>query len=238
MAKNLDAFRNPAEATTEAEFEILWTDLMEEPDRPRAHLTLQERSIAGPSPAATPPPPAEHDRPGPPPPPAQHQQREHAGKKPARFRVASPRVGTTLERSTAANARRLQGLLAVPPRPPRRRTTIRPAKLGKEEMLSQLFGDLSDLSDDEAPAPANAPSTSPPAVVCAGPARDTVTTTNPPVVFGPVGPPPVRVAVGGLEIDVPYFSATVTRKFRACVGQRKFVLRFDRSGECVFRREI
>jgi len=220
MAGNLDAFRNPAEATTDAEFEVLWTDLMEEPDRPRALLTLQEHRIAGPSTADTPPPPA-----------------ERVGKKPARFRVAAPRIGTTLERSTAANARKLQGLLEVPPRPSQRqKPTTRPTKpstAGRKEVLRSLFGDITDLSDDEAPG---APSTSSPAVVRTE-AVSSVTASMPET-FGPVGPPPVRVSVGGLEIEVPYFSATVTRKFRACIGQRKFVLRFNRHGECTFRREI
>jgi len=44
--------------------------------------------------------------------------------------------------------------------------------------------------------------------------------------------------VGGIYVEVPYFSTTVTRKFRACIGPRKLVLRFNRAGEWVFQREL
>jgi len=56
--------------------------------------------------------------------------------------------------------------------------------------------------------------------------------------FRTVEPPPVMVTVGGTHIDVPYSSATITRKFRTCIDQRKFVLRFDRKQVRVSARAV
>jgi len=223
MAEETDAtLINPVEATTDAEFESLWTRLLGAPGRPRAILALQERDRSGQTPPAARPPPT-----------------GNTDKRNARARARPPRVGTIVQRSSATNARKLQALLTVPPRPPPRpRATAarKPPTRDRKEVLKSLFGDIDDLSEDEAPGTTTTPPAPPSTAARAEPA--TPTTTGPPKIFGPVGPPPVRVTVGGTSIDVPYFSATITRKFRACIGQRKFVLRFDREGKCVFQREV
>jgi len=210
MAEETDAaLINPVEAATDEEFEDLWIRVMTEPRRRGAILTLRERGCPDLAPPAV-----------------RSSTTGHVTKATARARTRPPKVGTIIQRSSATNARKLEGLLAEPPRPPPRpRTTARkpPTSRGQKEILQNLFGDLTDLTDDETPTaprrpptPMSASATSTSQEHRAEPTSSTA--TSPPEVCGPVGPPPVRVAVGGVNIDVPYFSAVVTRKFRACVG--------------------
>jgi len=205
MAEETDAaLINPVEATTDAEFESLWTRLLGTPERPRAVLALRERDRSGQTPPAARPSPT-----------------ENAGKASARTRTRPPRVGTIIQRSSATNARKLRGLLQVPPRPPpRSAATRKPAVKGQERTLQSLFGDLTGLSDDDDPA--TTPPVPPPNTARARPAGST--SAGPLETFGPAGPPPVKVTIGDTCIEVPYFSAMITRKFRACIGQRKIVL--------------
>jgi len=94
-------------------------------------------------------------------------------------RIKAPRVGTVTERSTSANQRKIAALMKTPPPPPPRHRTPapKPRVTGKpEQELEQLFGDLSDL-DDEGTAPT------------------AETPAAPPTVFGPSGPPPVKVRI-------------------------------------------
>ncbi|KAL6265884.1 hypothetical protein P5V15_001551 [Pogonomyrmex californicus] len=249
-----------------------------------------------------------------------------------------PAVGTRVQRSTASNERKLQGLLQTPPPPPPRggkRYTASPASRCAAK-LAELFGSLSDLSDDEEVWPPARPITKTitddsnnPAVSTAtvatrdhrpnrNPAVSTVTVAtrdhrahqNPAVstttvatrdhrsskrptvttatvaardhrlvlaststaeqpcaitaatesggaphvpaeaaspltdrptmpAFGPEGPPPIEVIVAdGLCIRVPYFAVHISRLYKARVGARKFVLRFNRQGECHYKREM
>jgi len=138
------------------------------------------------------------------------------GQKPLTLRskpTKVPRVGTTTERSTNRPSK-IEALLQAPPRlPPRSRAP----DVRKMRELEELFGDLSDLSDDEATS---------------------ATTAPPPVEYGPAGPPPVRVKINGHELLVPYFAATIGRKYRVRIGEDKLLLRFNRAGECTFVRKL
>jgi len=241
MAEGTDApLINPAEAATDEEFEELWDQLLREPRRPRAVLTL--RDIAPAPPAAPPAGPTARPR--------------------ARMQNRVPKVGTIIQRSSATNARKLKALLQVPPRPPPRGKATKPLPTAaQKKTLQSLFGDLADLSDDEAPTgsdtppkvrqpspkparlhpqrPPAQPENEPPAPQPGTPrTKGACAATSTLEADGPGGPPPVRVLVGGTPVDVPYFSAIITRKFRACIGNRKFVLRFNNRGECVFQREL
>jgi len=64
-----------------------------------------------------------------------------------------PRVGTIVQRSSAANSRKLYVLMETPPSPSRRvLTTGRPRRpmSASQQTIADLFGDaLSDLSDDD-----------------------------------------------------------------------------------------
>jgi len=125
-----------------------------------------------------------------------------------------PRVGTVTERSSNKPSK-IEPLLQAPPRPPpHKKKTVTQQK---EKELQELFGDLSDLSDDEAAS---------------------MTTDTPPTEYGPAGPPPVRVKINGHELLIPYFAATIGRKYRARIGDQKLLLRFNNAGECTFVRKL
>jgi len=65
-----------------------------------------------------------------------------------------------------------------------------------------------------------------------------MTTDTPPTEYGPAGPPPVRVKINGHELLIPYFAATIGRKYRARIGDQKLLLRFNNAGECTFVRKL
>jgi len=106
-------------------------------------------------------------------------------------KAKAPRVGTVTERSTSANQRKIAALMVTPPPPPPRHRTSapKPATGTQEQELEQLFGDLSDLDSEM-----TASTTETPAAL--------------PVVFGPSGPPPVKVRINGHDTFVPYFATT------------------------------
>jgi len=127
-----------------------------------------------------------------------------------------PRVGTIVQRSSHTTQRKLKALLeAPPPPPPRRRGTTKQ----KQQLLKDLFGDISDLSDEEAT-----------------PEKAAKNLATPPINHGPEGPPPIEVTVGTTTVQVPYFSAMVSRKWRTRINGRRATLRFDRTGRCTFAR--
>jgi len=156
-----------------------------------------------------------------------------------------PKVGTTIQRSSATNARKLQGLLETPPPPSRRVYGIaksRPAaprhthNTGTSHTITELFGGtLSDLSDDEHPSEQPAPEHE-------GEVPKPTTEAMEPRPAGPNprsnDPPPVMVTVSEKTIPVPYYAVHVSRRYKARVGNRRFLLRFDRAGKCRFHREL
>jgi len=142
--------------------------------------------------------------------------RQAPGQKPLTLRsrpTKVPRVGTTTERSSN-RPKKIEALMQVPPRLPPR--PMAPSEQKKRE-LKELFGDLSDLSDNEATSSTSAP---------------------PPAEYGPAGPPPVKVKIDGHELLIPYFAVTIGRKYKARIGDKKLLLRFNSAGECTFVRKL
>jgi len=117
-------------------------------------------------------------------------------------RAKVPRRGTSVERSSNRPSK-IEALLQAPPRlPPRQRTSH--VKEQQKKKLKELFGDLSDLSDNEA--------------------AHTTTAPPPAAEYGPAGPPPVRVKVDGHELLIPYFAVTIARKYKTRIGSRRLLL--------------
>jgi len=142
-------------------------------------------------------------------------------------RTKAPRVGTVTERSSVANQRKREALMETPPPPtPRRQKPPgKPPASNKatKNKLTELFGSLSDIEEDEA-----APNTEAP----------TQTTEPIQTEHGPHEPPAIKVHIDGHDIEVPYFAATVTRKYKARVGIHRYVIRFDYNGQCGFMRKL
>jgi len=131
-----------------------------------------------------------------------------------------PRVGTVVQRSSANNQRKLEALMETPPPPPTRHGAGKQLPKVRKAQLTELFGDVSDLDDDEAAPPGMA-------------------TDDPPaVIHGPSGLPPVAVKVDGHTVQVPYFAATVSRKYKAHISGQRYTLRFDRDGQCMYARKV
>jgi len=155
-------------------------------------------------------------------------------------RTTAPRVGTITERSSAANQRKITALMATPPPPPPRRrvpTSQPQPSPSLQAELEELFGDLSDLNDEGTTETAETPATTRFTAATELPAATTtVAAAASPVAFGPVGPPPVKLRINGHEVLVPYFAATINRKYRARIGGQRFVLRFNRAGDCTYAR--
>jgi len=136
-----------------------------------------------------------------------------------------PRVGTTTERSSASNQRKLEALMKTPPPPPPRRQQPRAAdRKGPTTQLEELFGDLSDIDDDKA-TPTDVPQH--------GQAEE-----PPNAKSEPEGPPPIKVHIDGHDIEVPYFAAIISRKYKARVGLHRYVLRFDQTGQCGYIKKL
>jgi len=152
-------------------------------------------------------------------------------------RTKAPHRGTSTERSSVANQRKITALMETPPPPPpRRRIPVRkPPATKLEKELQQLFGDIADLDDEETVPAAETPAAPAVETPAAPPAE---APTAPPVVFGPVGPPPVKVRIDGHDTFVPYFAATISRRYRVNAGNQRYVLRFNRTGQCVYARKI
>jgi len=163
-----------------------------------------------------------------------------------------PKVGTLIQRSTTTNARKLQALMETPPPPPRRRVrpiirpiirpTIRDSKA--RQTIAELFGgSLSDLSDDEQTHDAP-PSTAQLTNTIQDETSSQITVKaeeqdgQTPSDTKPANPPPVIITVGDIKISVPYFAAHISRRYKARVGNRRFLLRFDRAGKCRSHREM
>jgi len=139
-------------------------------------------------------------------------------------RMKIPRVGTVTQRSSAVNQRKIKALMETPPSPPPRRRdrSRKPLLDDKREQLTELFGNLSDsLSDAETPPGMPA----------------TTDATTPHAVRGPAGPPLVTVRVDRHNVMVPYFATVVTRKYKVCVGDRRCLLLFDRTSQCLYARK-
>jgi len=136
-------------------------------------------------------------------------------------RTKVPRAGTITERSTAVNQRKLTALMETPPPPPPRHRTpaLEPRATRVEDELERLFGDLPDLDNEEIAATTEVPATRP-------------------AVFGPSGPPPVKVRIDGHDTFVPYFAATLSRRYRVDAGGQRYLLRFNRAGQCVYARKV
>jgi len=152
-----------------------------------------------------------------------------------------PKVGTLIQRSTASNNRKIQALMETPPL--RRkgvkttRPTVRPRGSLDEktrQALTKLFGEaLSDLSDEDRPAntPSPPPRTQQPTP---GPENQLTAATS----TGPTNPPPVIISVSELNVPVPYYAVHTSRRYKARVGNRRFLLRFDRAGKLRSHREL
>jgi len=169
-----------------------------------------------------------------------------------------PQVGTLIQRLSGNQARKLAALMAtpLPPRHQKRPTRpIRPIRpiqpASTKDRLTELFGDpLSDVSDNEQTehaAPTTSTTRSPATSTCpdqvspqpepptADNARPTATTP----VYGPSTPPPIDISVGhGIVVSVPHFAVHISRRYKARVGERRFMLRFDHNGRCRYHREI
>jgi len=139
-----------------------------------------------------------------------------------RRKTTTPRVGTSIERSSGTHERKIQELMEVPPPPSHHHDATRksPPRKKQKTNLEDLFGDLSDLDNNEITT------------------ADQSTTAPAPVIHGPPGPPPVEITVDGHTVQVPYFATTVSRKFKARVGDKRYLLRFDRTGQCMYARKI
>lgn len=107
-------------------------------------------------------------------------------------------------------------------------------------LIDQLRHQIRVLTD--APSPPRVPTPPPP-----GPLTEAIQpdTAAEPIVafqqgpmFGPPLPPPILVTVAGVEIYVPYFAATKSRKYRARIGGAKYVLRFDKEGKLRYTRQV
>jgi len=118
MADEYEALLDPARATTEDEFEATWNRLLPRPVHHPAH-------------------------PGKPPRP-----KKLTAEKPPEKRAKIPRVGTTVQRSSATTTHKMQALLETPPRSPPRCGTKRPLTRPQKAKLRELFGDLTDSDDD------------------------------------------------------------------------------------------
>jgi len=92
--------------------------------------------------------------------------------------------------------------------------------------MIDLFGEtLSDISDDErSPDRKGEPDNNAPMPA----------TTEP----QPAGPPPLIVTVSGINIPVPFYAVHTARRYKARVGDRRFALRFNRSGKLRAHREL
>jgi len=153
-----------------------------------------------------------------------------------------PKVGTVIQRSTATNNRKIQALMETPPPPPRRavnkkiNTGQRPIhRTDTEQVLESLFGDtLSDLSDDDRPPDSPASPRAEPT-----PRTEPGKQETPGNNSGRMKPSPIVIAVSrGIDITVPYYAVHVSRRYKARVGNRRFLLRFNRAGKCRTYREL
>jgi len=218
MDRDLDAILATS-ATTDDEFEALWNRLLQprpnsptkQPIPPLRTLTVEQVKIKRPR--------------------------------------CVPKVGTIIQRSSAANERKLLALMETPPPPPPRRVhdagrPKRPAPAPRN-ILVDLFGDtLADLSDDDhasdvlAVSQQDAPS-EPRASEYGTPKVAEPTPASTEEKNRPNDPPPVKVTTDdGVEIDVPYYAVHVSRRYKARVGNRRFLLRFDRAGKLRFNRAL
>jgi len=217
MDRDLDALLNtrPTADGRDDEFERLWAHYLAERPKPTYPLGPIVAKEAPPSMAPTP------------------------ARTTAYRRV--PKVGTHIQRSTAANDKKIRALLETPPPPPRRVHKVsrsHPAAtrrmMNKEtderKTLTELFGGtLSDLSEDE-----HSPDTATKTPMTS--AKETASeqhegTTN-------TAPPPVIINVSGIDKPVPYYAVHTARRYKARVGDRRFALRFNRSGKLRSHREL
>jgi len=243
MDKELDALFHTAtrDDGTDPEFEEIWANLVHQAARPtpQTSTTAVAKPVtgtAGPTRSATP-----------------GQPRTPAVGPVIRPLTRPPRVGTIVQRSSGAQAKRLAVLMATPPPPPRRRPqkTIRPVRPPTaKSRLTELFGDpLSDISDEERPRETTPPAAASPPATDGQPGQRPVPPPSQPTnitgptaitpTYGPTTPPPVKVDIGqGIVVSVPHFAVHISRRYKARVGERRFVLRFDHSGRCRYHREI
>jgi hypothetical protein len=64
-------------------------------------------------------------------------------------------------------------------------------------------------------------------------------TLDPVRVMGPLPPPPIPVeAAPGVVVEVPHFAIHVSRRYKVRVGNRRWTLRFDRTGRLRSSREV
>jgi len=224
MDRDLDALFNtrPAADGRDDEFEALWAQYWAERPKPTAYPLGPITAVADkPPPTAAPTP---------------------TGTTTVR-RV--PKVGTTIQRSTTTNARKIQALMETPPPPQRRavnavRMANRPPATRETKVrqtLTDLFGGtLSDLSDDDStpdapPPPAKTEYAAPEVEEQFG---KNVAPTN----TRPKNPPPVTIAVGDLKISVPFYAIHTSRRYKARIGHRQIILRFNRAGKLRSHREM
>jgi len=245
MDNELDALLTTAarDDGTDPEFEELWSNLVHR-DKP----TPPPVKTAARTPAQRPPPPAPREPVRP------------LGRLPRVGTLVQRSSGEQAKKLAAL-------LTTPPPPPRRRaKANIRPIRpVHHKSDISELFGDtLSDLSEDEhsTTSPANPPESQPgvvPQPTTAPPPQDKRTdsrrrpdpgpapspsqppanTTGPEApVYGPALPPPVQISLSkDVIISVPHFAAHVSRRYKARVGKRRFLLRFDNSGRCRYHRE-
>lgn len=82
------------------------------------------------------------------------------------------------------------------------------------------------------PLPRRRPATTPPPA----PKKPTL---QPARVMGPEPPPPIPVEVApGIIVDVPHFAAHVSRKYKARVGNDRYIIRFNHTGTVRFYRKL
>jgi len=243
MDRDLDALLSTSarDDGTDPEFEELWTNMV--------HLATR-RPPQQPAPA----PARASER------PPSDKLRPTVSVPTTRLLKKPPRVGTRVERSSGDQAKKLAALMAEPPPLPRRRPKqpirpirpIRPIKPATaKDQLTELFGGtLSDVSDEEQPKEAAAPATTPQSSTSERPTQIAVPPpSRPPTqaigfdsttpTYGPPATPPISVDLGhGVVVSVPHFAAHISRRYKARVGNRRFMLRFDHTGRCRYHREI
>jgi len=219
---------------TDPEFEELWSNVIHRTARPPPQSpALAMARTTGPSPTT--------------------ESRPPAAVSTIRPLTKAPRVGTLIQRSSGNQAKKLAMLMATPPPPPHRRAKGPIQSVGPiptKDRLTALFGDtLSDVSDDERPKEAAPPATTLQTSTSEQPDRaatsplpsqsPTGTARDEAPVFGPTTPPPIRVNLGqGISVSVPHFAVHVSRQYKARVGERRFLLRFDHTGRCRYYREL
>ncbi|KMQ87872.1 hypothetical protein RF55_12719 [Lasius niger] len=149
-------------------------------------------------------------------------------RKPAKL----PRPGTSVQRSDADQRRKAIFLMSPPPPRPKRRsaTTTRPTPApGAAPPTRPTPPSRPPPFQPTPPAPTR---TSICAISRPGVSSPTVTSTSAGSNSGNRTPPPILVALAdGHTVAVPFYSATISRRFRATSPTGRWLIRFDRRSQ-------